>query len=135
MRPIQVELEGVSRFTKARPDRTHQATAKRADDAELQHLEVSSSALTLTVDGSISSSSIDDFSFRLLAATIVRDLPGPIPKLDVPDRSVSGGSGAAVPRGGVIDRLRPPNQFMIDVKPRSKPKFNPRPTDVHIIPD
>lgn len=88
MRPVYAVSGGVSKFAKARPDKTFQAIVKEAYDYALQDLQVSFEDFTEIVDGSVASYFSDHFSRQLMAAIMAQDYLGLTPK---PSHRVEGG--------------------------------------------
>ena len=88
MRPVYAISGGVSKFAKARPDKTYQAVIKEAYDYALEDLEMSFPAFTEAVDGSVASYFSDHFSRQLMAAIMAQDYLGLCPK---PSHRVEGG--------------------------------------------
>lgn len=123
----------MSGLTYLRPDGAFQSIVKLSGRAAHVARGVNLAGLSVAVDGSMPSPLTDDFSLRLRAET--RDQLGPILKPSDLSREILIRSGAPVPHGRLIDRLRPPDQTMIEVKPRPMLKVNLRPSDVHFIPD
>ena len=88
MRPVYAISGGVSKFAKARPDKTFQAVIKEAYDYAIEDLEMSFPAYTEAVDGSVASYFSDHFSRQLMAAIMAQDYLGLCPK---PSHRVEGG--------------------------------------------
>lgn len=88
MRPVYVVSGGVSKFTKARPDKTFQAIVKEAYDEALEDIGMEFSAFTALVDGSVASYFSDHFSRQLMAGIMAQDYLGLAPK---PSHRVEGG--------------------------------------------
>lgn len=88
MRPVYVIGGGVSKFTKARPDKTFQALVKEAYDAAIKDLGLSFAAFTEQADGSVASYFSDHFSRQLMAGIMAQDYLGLCPK---PSHRVEGG--------------------------------------------
>jgi acetyl-CoA C-acetyltransferase len=88
MRPVYVVSGGVSKFTKARPDRTFQAIVKESYDAALQDLGLEWGRANELIDGTVGSYFSDHFMRQLKAATMVQDYLGLCPK---PSHRVEGG--------------------------------------------
>ncbi len=88
MRPVYVVSGGVSKFAKARPDKTFQAVVKEAYDYALADIGLEVPAFTSVVDGSVASYFSDHFSRQLMAGIMVQDYLGLCPK---PGHRVEGG--------------------------------------------
>jgi acetyl-CoA C-acetyltransferase len=88
MRPVYAVSGGVSKFAKARPDKTFQALVKEAYDYAIADLGLSHSQFLEIVDGSVASYFSDHFSRQLMAAIMVQDYLGLCPK---PSHRVEGG--------------------------------------------
>jgi acetyl-CoA C-acetyltransferase len=88
MRPVYVISGGVSKFAKARPDKTFQAVVKEAYDAAIQDIELDFPTFTRLVDGSVASYFSDHFTRQLMAGIMVQDYLGLCPK---PSHRVEGG--------------------------------------------
>ena len=88
MRPVYAISGGVSKFAKARPDKTYQAVIKEAYDYAIEDLGVSYPTFTEAVDGSVASYFSDHFSRQLMAAIMAQDYLGLCPK---PSHRVEGG--------------------------------------------
>ncbi len=88
MRPVFAISGGVSKFAKARPDKTYQAVIKEAYDYAIDDLELSFPAFNEVVDGSVASYFSDHFSRQLMAAIMAQDYLGLCPK---PSHRVEGG--------------------------------------------
>ncbi len=88
MRPVYVVSGGVSKFTKARPDKTFQAVVKEAYDDAIEGLGLSFEAFTALVDGSVASYFSDHFARQLMAGIMAQDYLGLCPK---PSHRVEGG--------------------------------------------
>jgi acetyl-CoA C-acetyltransferase len=88
MRPVYAISGGVSKFAKARPDKTFQAVVKEAYDYALTDLEVDFPTFTRCVDGSVASYFSDHFTRQLMAGIMVQDYLGLVPK---PGHRVEGG--------------------------------------------
>src|SRR3972149_6692207 len=79
---------GVSKFAKARPDRTFQAIVKEAYEYAITDLGLEMPAFTRLVDGSVASYFSDHFARQLMAGIMVQDYLGLCPK---PGHRVEGG--------------------------------------------
>jgi acetyl-CoA C-acetyltransferase len=88
MRPVYVISGGVSKFTKARPDKTFQAIVKEAYDYSIEDLGLDFPTFTKLVDGSVASYFSDHFSRQLMAGIMAQDYLGLVPK---PSHRVEGG--------------------------------------------
>jgi acetyl-CoA C-acetyltransferase len=78
----------VSKFTKARPDKTFQAIIKEAYDYAIADLGLDFQQFTELVDGSVASYFSDHFSRQLMAGIMAQDYLGLVPK---PSHRVEGG--------------------------------------------
>jgi acetyl-CoA C-acetyltransferase len=88
MRTVYTISGGVSKFTKARPDKTFQAVVKEAYDYALSDLDISHRQFIELVDGSVASYFSDHFTRQLMAGIMVQDYLGLCPK---PSHRVEGG--------------------------------------------
>jgi len=88
MRPVYAISGGVSKFAKARPDKTYQAVVKEAYDYAINDLGISFPTFTENVDGSVASYFSDHFTRQLMAAIMAQDYLGLCPK---PSHRVEGG--------------------------------------------
>jgi acetyl-CoA C-acetyltransferase len=88
MRPVFAISGGVSKFAKARPDKTYQAVVKEAYDYAINDLALSFPAFNEVVDGSVASYFSDHFTRQLMAAIMAQDYLGLCPK---PSHRVEGG--------------------------------------------
>jgi len=88
MRPVYAISGGVSKFTKARPDKTFQAIIKEAYDYAIQDIGLDFETFTRIVDGSVASYFSDHFTRQLMAAIMAQDYLGLCPK---PSHRVEGG--------------------------------------------
>lgn len=88
MRPVYAISGGVSKFTKARPDKTFQAIVKEAYDDAIQDIGLDFSTFSKLVDGSVASYFSDHFTRQLMAGIMVQDYLGLCPK---PGHRVEGG--------------------------------------------
>jgi len=88
MRPVYAVAGGVSKFAKARPDKTFQAVVKEAVDYIVQDLGLEYRQLIDLVDGSVASYFSDHFTRQLMAGIMVQDYLGLVPK---PSHRVEGG--------------------------------------------
>lgn len=88
MRPVYAISGGVSKFTKARPDKTFQAVVKEAYDYAIEDIGLDFKTFTSIVDGSVASYFSDHFSRQLMAAIMAQDYLGLLPK---PSHRVEGG--------------------------------------------
>jgi acetyl-CoA C-acetyltransferase len=88
MRPVYALAGGVSKFAKARPDKTFQAIIKEAYDDAIEDLGLDFPTFTAAVDGSVASYFSDHFSRQLMAGIMAQDYLGLCPK---PSHRVEGG--------------------------------------------
>lgn len=88
MRPVYAISGGVSKFAKARPDKTFQAVIKEAYDYAIQDIGLDFPAFTRIVDGSVASYFSDHFTRQLMAGIMAQDYLGLCPK---PGHRVEGG--------------------------------------------
>jgi len=88
MRPVYAISGGVSKFAKARPDKTFQAVVKEAYDYAFRDLGLDFPAFTAQVDGSVASYFSDHFSRQLMSGIMAQDYLGLCPK---PSHRVEGG--------------------------------------------
>lgn len=88
MRKVYVVSGGVSKFTKARPDKTFQAVIKEAYDYAIRDLGLTFPQFTGLVDGSVASYFSDHFTRQLMAGIMAQDYLGLCPK---PSHRVEGG--------------------------------------------
>jgi len=88
MRPVYAISGGVSKFAKARPDKTFQAIVKEAYDYAIQDIGLDFPTFTRLVDGSVASYFSDHFTRQLMAGIMVQDYLGLCPK---PSHRVEGG--------------------------------------------
>ncbi len=88
MRTVYALSGGVSKFTKARPDKTFQAVVKEAYDYAVRDLGLDFPTFTSLVDGSVASYFSDHFSRQLMAGIMAQDYLGLCPK---PSHRVEGG--------------------------------------------
>jgi acetyl-CoA C-acetyltransferase len=88
MRPVYALSGGVSKFAKARPDKTFQAVLKEAYDYAIDDLGVDFPTFTALVDGSVASYFSDHFTRQLMAGIMAQDYLGLCPK---PGHRVEGG--------------------------------------------
>ncbi len=89
MPPIVYAVSGgVSKFAKARPDKTFQAVVKEAYDYALHDLGLTFEQFTELVDGSVASYFSDHFQRQLMSGIMVQDYLGLCPK---PGHRVEGG--------------------------------------------
>jgi len=88
MRPVYVISGGVSKFAKARPDKTFQAIVKEAYDYAIQDIGLDFSTFNDLVDGSVASYFSDHFARQLMAGIMIQDYLGLVPK---PSHRVEGG--------------------------------------------
>lgn len=88
MRPVYAVSGGVSKFAKARPDKTFQAIVKEAYDYAINDIGLDFATFTRLVDGSVASYFSDHFSRQLMAGIMANDYLGLCPK---PSHRVEGG--------------------------------------------
>lgn len=88
MRPVYALSGGVSKFAKARPDKTFQAIIKEAYDYAISDLGLDFPTFTRLVDGSVASYFSDHFTRQLMAGIMAQDYLGLCPK---PGHRVEGG--------------------------------------------
>ncbi len=88
MRPVYVLSGGVSKFAKARPDKTFPAIVKEAYDYAIADLGLDFTTFTQIADGSVASYFSDHFTRQLMAGIMVQDYLGLCPK---PGHRVEGG--------------------------------------------
>lgn len=88
MRNVYVVSGGVSKFAKARPDKTFQAIVKEAYDYAVECLGLDFGRFTEVVDGSVASYFSDHFTRQLMAGIMAQDYLGLCPK---PSHRVEGG--------------------------------------------
>jgi acetyl-CoA C-acetyltransferase len=79
---------GVSKFVKARKDKTFQAVVKEAYDYAIQDIGLDFPSFTQIVDGSVASYFSDHFARQLMAGIMAQDYLGLVPK---PGHRVEGG--------------------------------------------
>jgi acetyl-CoA C-acetyltransferase len=89
MPPIVYAVSGgVSKFAKARPDKTFQAIVKEAYDYAIHDIGLSFEQFTALVDGSVASYFSDHFQRQLMSGIMAQDYLGLCPK---PSHRVEGG--------------------------------------------
>jgi acetyl-CoA C-acetyltransferase len=88
MRAVYAISGGVSKFAKARPDKTFQAIIKEAYDYAIADISLEFPAFTSLVDGSVASYFSDHFTRQLMAGIMAQDYLGLCPK---PGHRVEGG--------------------------------------------
>jgi acetyl-CoA C-acetyltransferase len=88
MRKVYALSGGVSKFAKARPDKTFPAIVKEAYDDAIHGLAMDFPSFTTVVDGSVASYFSDHFTRQLMAGIMVQDYLGLCPK---PGHRVEGG--------------------------------------------
>jgi acetyl-CoA C-acetyltransferase len=88
MRSVYALSGGVSKFAKARPDKTFQAVVKEAYDYAIADLGLDFPTFTSVVDGSVAAYFSDHFSRQLMAGIMAQDYLGLCPK---PSHRVEGG--------------------------------------------
>lgn len=87
-RKVYMVSGGVSKFTKARKDKTFQAIVKEAYDYALSDLKKTRKEVHEMIDGSVASYFSDHFQRQLMSGIMVQDYLGLIPK---PSHRVEGG--------------------------------------------
>jgi acetyl-CoA C-acetyltransferase len=80
MRSVYAISGGVSKFAKARPDKTFQAVVKEAYDYAIEDVGLTFPQFTELVDGSVASYFSDHFARQLMAAIMAQDYLGLCPK-------------------------------------------------------
>src|SRR3970040_1813987 len=88
MRKVYAVSGGVSKFSKARPDKTFQAIVKEAYDYAIDDLGLTFEQFTELVDGSVASYFSDHFQRQLMSGIMAQDYLGLCPK---PSHRVEGG--------------------------------------------
>lgn len=88
MRNVYVVAGGISKFAKARPDKTFQAIVKESYELLLQDLGIEPKQAFELIDGTVASYFSDHFLRQLKGATMVQDYLGLCPK---PSHRVEGG--------------------------------------------
>lgn len=88
MRPVYAISGGVSKFAKARPDKTFQGIVKEAYDYAIADLGIDFPTFTGVVDGSVASYFSDHFQRQLMSGIMAQDYLGLCPK---PSHRVEGG--------------------------------------------
>ncbi len=88
MRPVYAVSGGVSKFAKARPDKTFQGLVKEAYDYALADIGIDHPQFLELVDGTIASYFSDHFTRQLMAGIMAHDYLGMSPK---PSHRVEGG--------------------------------------------
>ncbi|MCC7130347.1 MAG: thiolase domain-containing protein [Anaerolineae bacterium] len=88
MRTVYALSGGVSKFAKARPDKTFQAIVKEAYDNLIEDLDLDQQTFNRLVDGSVASYFSDHFTRQLMAGIMAQDYLGLAPK---PGHRVEGG--------------------------------------------
>jgi acetyl-CoA C-acetyltransferase len=88
MRTVYAISGGVSKFAKARPDKTFQAVVKEAYDYAIQDIGLEYRQFNQLVDGSVVSYFSDHFTRQLMAGIMATDYLGLCPK---PNHRVEGG--------------------------------------------
>ena len=86
MRPVYAVSGGVSKFAKARPDKTFPALVKEAYDYALDDLGLTHRQFLEIVDGSVASYFSDHFARQLMAAIMAQGLPWPMSEAKSPSR-------------------------------------------------
>ena len=88
MRPVYAVTGGVSKFAKARNDKTFQAVIKEAYTDAIDDIGLDFQTFTSIVDGSVASYFSDHFTRQLMAGIMAQDYLGLCPK---PSHRVEGG--------------------------------------------
>lgn len=88
MRPVYVVAGGISKFAKARPDKTFVAIVKESYELLLKDLGIEPKKAFELIDGTVGSYFSDHFLRQLKGATMVQDYLGLCPK---PSHRVEGG--------------------------------------------
>jgi acetyl-CoA C-acetyltransferase len=88
MRPVYAVSGGVSKFTKARPDKTFQALVKEAYDYAVEDMGLDHGKAFELIDGSVASYFSDHFQRQLMSGIMAQDYLGLCPK---PSHRVEGG--------------------------------------------
>jgi acetyl-CoA C-acetyltransferase len=88
MRTVYAISGGVSKFAKARPDKTFQAIVKEAYDYSIADIGLDFPTFNEIADGSVASYFSDHFARQLMAGIMVQDYLGLVPK---PSHRVEGG--------------------------------------------
>ena len=88
MRPVYAISGGVSKFVKARTDKTFQAIVKEAYDYAIADIGLDHKQFIEIVNGSVASYFSDHFTRQLMAGIMVQDYLGLCPK---PGHRVEGG--------------------------------------------
>ncbi len=88
MRPVYLISGGVSKFAKARPDKTFQAVIKEAYDYAIEDIGLDFPTFASRADGSVASYFSDHFARQLMAGIMAQDYLGLCPK---PSHRVEGG--------------------------------------------
>ncbi|NIA24658.1 MAG: thiolase domain-containing protein [Gammaproteobacteria bacterium] len=88
MRTVYAISGGVSKFAKARPDKTFQAVIKEAYDDAITDLGLDFRTFIALADGSVASYFSDHFTRQLMAGIMAQDYLGLLPK---PSHRVEGG--------------------------------------------
>lgn len=88
MRDVYMVSGGVSKFAKARPDKTFQAIVKEAYDYAIEDIGMEHGKMVEIIDGIVASYFSDHFTFQLMAGIMMQDYLGLNPK---PGHRVEGG--------------------------------------------
>jgi acetyl-CoA C-acetyltransferase len=88
VRPVYAVSGGVSKFAKARPDKTFQGIIQEAYDYAIKDMEIDFPTFTKIVDGSVASYFSDHFQRQLMSGIMAQDYLGLCPK---PGHRVEGG--------------------------------------------
>lgn len=88
MRPVYVVSGGITKFAKAHPEMTFQLMVKKAYDYALNDIGLTPKDAMKVIDGCVGSYFSDHFTRQLMAAIMVQDYLGLVPK---PGHRVEGG--------------------------------------------
>jgi acetyl-CoA C-acetyltransferase len=88
MRPVYVVSGGITKFAKAHPEMTFQMMVKKAYDYALNDIGLTPKDAMKVIDGCVGSYFSDHFTRQLMAAIMVQDYLGLVPK---PGHRVEGG--------------------------------------------
>ncbi len=87
-RKVYMVSGGVSKFAKARPDKTFQAVVKEAYDYAISDLKIPRKEVHQRIDGTTTSYFSDHFNRQLMAGIMVQDYLGLLPR---PSKRIEGG--------------------------------------------
>ncbi len=107
MRPVYALSGGVSKFAKARPDKTFQAVVKEAYDDAIADVGLDFPEFSAAVDGSVASYFSDHFTRQLMAGIMAQDYLGLCPQAQPPGRGRRSHRRAVLPGGVEVGRLGP----------------------------